>query len=78
MVKNLPVPSSAKFSDYVTDQESCTFERGPLQKLAKDGQLMAYLHEGFWMPMDTSREYLLLNEMYNQGRAPWTSAGQRR
>jgi len=32
---------------------------------------MMYRHEGFWMPMDTSREYLLLNSLYAQGKAPW-------
>jgi glucose-1-phosphate cytidylyltransferase len=58
--------------DYVSDDESCEFERTPLQKLASDGQLMTYTHEGFWMPMDTSREYALLNELWNRGDAPWS------
>lgn len=64
--------------DYVTDDESCVFEREPLQNLAGDGQLMAYPHEGFWMPMDTSREYLMLNKMWNEGNAPWISRDTRR
>ena len=57
--------------DYVTNDEACVFERLPLERLANDRQLMTYVHEGFWMPMDTSREYTLLNEMWHQGEAPW-------
>lgn len=57
--------------DYVKDDESCTFEQEPLQRLARDGQLMTYVHEGFWMPMDTAREYTLLNRLWNQNKAPW-------
>jgi glucose-1-phosphate cytidylyltransferase len=58
--------------DYVSDDESCSFEREPLQRLAKDGQLMTYEHDGFWMPMDTAREYELLNALWRQGEAPWS------
>jgi len=57
--------------DYLTDEESCVFERTPLERLAADGQLMTFVHDGFWMPMDTSREYLLLNDLWNRGDAPW-------
>ncbi len=57
--------------DYVADDESCTFEREPLQRLARDGQMMTYCHDGFWMPMDTFREYTLLNDMWHRGEAPW-------
>ena len=57
--------------DWVTDEESCAFERAPLQNLASDGQLMTYHHDGFWMPMDTSREYLFLNELWHRGAPPW-------
>lgn len=45
-------------------------EREPLQSLAKDGQLMAYQHRGFWQPMDTHREFTMLNDLWVQG-APW-------
>ena len=45
-------------------------EQEPLQELAKDGELMAYRHNGFWQPMDTYRESKLLNEMWEAG-APW-------
>jgi glucose-1-phosphate cytidylyltransferase len=47
------------------------FERGPLQKLAKDQQLMAYKHEGFWQCMDTLRDVRLLESMWASGSAPW-------
>ena len=59
--------------DYVTDDESCTFEREPLQRLARDGQMMTYHHDGFWMPMDTFREYTLLNNLWERGEAPWAA-----
>jgi glucose-1-phosphate cytidylyltransferase len=57
--------------DYLIDNDSCVFEREPLQNLTRDGQLMTYLHKGFWMPMDTSREYKLLNDLWSNGGAPW-------
>jgi glucose-1-phosphate cytidylyltransferase len=47
------------------------FEREPVQKLAQDGQLMAYQHNGFWQPMDTLREKNLLENLWNRGQAPW-------
>jgi glucose-1-phosphate cytidylyltransferase len=46
-------------------------ENEPLTNLARDNQLVAYRHEGFWQPMDTYRETLMLNEMWAQGSAPW-------
>jgi glucose-1-phosphate cytidylyltransferase len=55
--------------DYLTDD--CVLEAEPLEKLAEDGQLMAYHHEGFWQPMDTFRESQELNEMWNTNSAPW-------
>lgn len=60
--------------DYVTADDDCVFEREPLQRLAADGQLMAFRHEGFWMPMDTPREYQRLNELWASGDAPWAPA----
>lgn len=51
--------------------EECVLEQGPLERLASEGQLMAYRHEGFWQPMDTYREYTMLNEMWSSGNAPW-------
>ena len=57
--------------DYVGTEASVTFEREPMQRLAADNQLMAFEHDGFWQPMDTLREYTLLNELWSSGRAPW-------
>ncbi len=54
--------------DYL--DEDCVLERDPLERLAKEGQLSAYRHEGFWQPMDTYRESQLLNDLWNEG-APW-------
>jgi glucose-1-phosphate cytidylyltransferase len=51
--------------------DATMLEIGPLQALADEGQLMAFQHEGFFYAMDTYREYLLLNELWNTGRAPW-------
>ncbi len=57
--------------DYLDDDEGLVFERRPMRDLVRDGQMMVYEHDGFWQPMDTNREYLLLNELYERGDAPW-------
>jgi len=49
----------------------CVLEQEPLEKLAQDGQLMAYRHHGFFYAMDTYREYKYLNELWEQNNAPW-------
>jgi glucose-1-phosphate cytidylyltransferase len=56
--------------DYIDDDETL-WEREPLERLARDGQLMAYRHEGFWQPMDTLRERKILEDLWASGRAPW-------
>lgn len=56
--------------DYITD-DSTIFEREPLENLAKNSQLEAYKHQGFWQPMDTLRELRLLRSMWDSGNAPW-------
>jgi glucose-1-phosphate cytidylyltransferase len=56
---------------YIPADQDVMLEREPLGKLAADGQLVAYEHEGFWQPMDTPREQQLLNEMWESGQAPW-------
>jgi glucose-1-phosphate cytidylyltransferase len=56
--------------DYL-DGDACTLEREPLERLAKEGQLMAYNHEGFFYAMDTYREYQILNDLWKTGQAPW-------
>jgi len=55
--------------EYLDDE--CVLEREPLERLAADRQLMAYEHTGFWQPMDTFREFQMLNEMWDSGDAPW-------
>lgn len=57
--------------DYLSDDESLVLEREPLQKLARDGQMVSYEHTGFWQPMDTYREYEYLNHLWATGKAPW-------
>lgn len=47
------------------------WERGPLENLARDGQLSAYIHDGFWQPMDTLRDKLKLEELWQTSNAPW-------
>lgn len=56
--------------DYIEGDDT-VFEQEPLQRLADEGQLMAFRHDGFFYAMDTYREYLLLNELWNEGKAPW-------
>jgi glucose-1-phosphate cytidylyltransferase len=51
--------------------DDCVLEREPLERLAHDGQLMAYHHKGFFYGMDTYREYKALNDLWDQGKAPW-------
>ncbi|MHB2168640.1 glucose-1-phosphate cytidylyltransferase [Alsobacter sp. R-9] len=51
--------------------DSTVWENEPLSRLAADGQLEAYVHRGFWQPMDTLREKNLLEELWASGRAPW-------
>ena len=56
--------------DYI-DGDQTQWEREPLERLAKDGQLMAYRHYSFWQCMDTLRDKKLLQELWDQGSAPW-------
>lgn len=51
--------------------DSTSWEDEPLRKLAEMGELSAYLHDGFWQPMDTLREKNMLQELWNEGAAPW-------
>ena len=57
--------------DRLQDDVGLVLEQAPLMQLARDGQLMAHLHNGFWQPMDNSRDYKYLNELWGAGRAPW-------
>ena len=56
--------------DYL-DGDECIFEQVPLQKLAAEGQLMCYQHRGFWQCMDTMREKIQLENLWQHGQAPW-------
>jgi glucose-1-phosphate cytidylyltransferase len=55
--------------DYLSPNQA--LENEPLQKLTQAGELSAFKHEGFWQPMDTYRESLMLNELWRSGEAPW-------
>ena len=68
---------SKKLWSYLSGGSSEIFERDPLQKLAKAGELAAFSHQGFWQPMDTYREYALLNELWSSQRAPWKTWTER-
>lgn len=56
---------------YLEDRDEVTLEQEPLQRLAKAGELVVYPHQGFWQPMDTYREFKLLNELWMSSAAPW-------
>ncbi|TAL09715.1 MAG: glucose-1-phosphate cytidylyltransferase [Nitrospirae bacterium] len=62
---------STKVFDYLSDNDSCDFEKGPLEKLVADGQLMVRVHDGGWACMDTYRDTLYLNELWDKGQAFW-------
>jgi len=64
--------------DRLPDRVDLMLEREPLQQLARDGELMAYQHGGFWFCMDTPRDYQRLAEMWATGRAPWAVWGPTR
>ncbi|MBP1615656.1 MAG: putative biosynthesis-related sugar-phosphate nucleotidyltransferase [Bacteroidetes bacterium] len=57
--------------DYINEGDNTIFERKPLEAIAKEGQMHAYRHTDFWKPMDTLRDNIELNEMWDAGRAPW-------
>jgi glucose-1-phosphate cytidylyltransferase len=61
-----------KVLDYIRDDQTM-FEHEPLERLARDGQLMAYHHHGFWACMDTLRDKTKLQEMWDSGNRPWAT-----
>lgn len=61
---------SPKAIDYV-DADATIWEKEPMEGLARDGQIDAYFHAGFWQPMDTLRDKIHLEELWQSGRAPW-------
>lgn len=56
---------------YIPVEEDVALEHSPMARLAHDGQLVAYEHDGFWQPMDTPRERELLEDHWRRGNAPW-------
>lgn len=56
--------------NYIND-DSTVWEREPLQRLATERQLSAYFHSGFWQPMDTLRDKVMLEDLWTRGEAPW-------
>jgi glucose-1-phosphate cytidylyltransferase len=61
---------SPKVLAYI-DGDQISWEIGPLETIARDEQLMAYEHRGFWLPMDTLRDKVHLENLWESGRAPW-------
>lgn len=58
--------------DYLPEgDDTCVFEKAPLENLARDGKMHAFKHRGFWKPMDMMRDNTELNEMWKNGKAPW-------
>lgn len=63
--------ANRRIFNYLNDDEGLVFEEGPIKKLINDEELMVFRHDGFWQPMDTHREFLLLNSLLKGGGAPW-------
>ena len=61
---------SPKVIDLI-EGDATTWEREPLEQLAKTGEILAYQHDGFWQPMDTLRDKNHLEELWQSGKAPW-------
>ena len=61
---------SPKVLDRISGDD-CTWEHEPLKGLASDGNLMAFTHDGFWQPMDTLRDMVYLQELWDKNNAPW-------
>ena len=53
--------------------ENAVIEEEPLSALSIDGQLKAFIHDGYFEPMDTYREYVKMNDLWEKGSAPWTN-----
>jgi len=61
---------NSKVLDYIENDETI-WERSPMERLVREGQLFGYRHSGFWSCMDTLREKNYLEELWNSGKAPW-------
>ncbi len=60
-----------KIFDYITEGDNTVFEQAPLQNMAKDGEIYTYTHDGFWKPMDTLRDKMQLQKLWETNQAPW-------
>lgn len=60
--------------DYLDERVDAMWEHGPMRKLARDGELMAYQHGGFWQCMDTRRDRQILEDLWASGHPPWCSS----
>ena len=60
-----------EFFDYLDEDPDLLLERAPLQRLARDGQLALFPHTGFWMGMDTYRDWTELNQLWDADQAAW-------
>lgn len=56
---------------YLSEDSDLVLEQSPLSQCAKDGDLVSFNHDGYWQPMDTYREYRMLNKLWTEGKAPW-------
>jgi len=63
--------NTKKVLDYLWADDNLIFERESIPAIVKDKQLSVFPYEGFWLGMDTPREYQILNDMWNSGQAPW-------
>ena len=60
-----------KVFDYLSSDDNCIFEQGPMDEIANNGEMAAYKHDGFWHPMDTLKDKIELNELWDAKKAPW-------
>jgi glucose-1-phosphate cytidylyltransferase len=58
--------------EYLSTDISVVLEQDPMQRAVADSEMQAFVHEGFWQCMDTAREYQMLNQLWENGQAPWT------
>jgi glucose-1-phosphate cytidylyltransferase len=66
---------SPKVFGYI-DDDSTIFETHSISQIVADGEMNAYLHDGFWQPMDTLRDKNLLENIWEKGKAPWKRCDQ--
>ena len=69
-IYKIPSLKLSQIFDYI-DGDDTVFERQPLETLANKGELMSYIHEGFWQCMDNVRERDMLEKLLKEGKAPW-------